>query len=351
MANALVSLLDVSKRKGNDQAVGLLEDTVTFAPELSTLMGRVIPGTQYRTVHRTLPTLNFRKANDGSDTVKGTYRQEYKECFIIDGQMQADKAVIDAEAGGNGPQSDISGSMAGLLADEAQGVIQAAYITIGAQMYYGLTNDANGFSGIASLTASLNAAKNSNPVCVGAGGTTASVQTSAYLVWENIKGAHFIFGGNQGVTMLPEWRIQQVNGNNSKPMTAYVNNLQGWIGFAVNHPLSVGRIANINLGTDSKPLTDALVAKALSYLPLQMRQEVIANANNGGPSKWGGGLKLYMNPQCAYGLQQSRSPVSSGTGTAITAATSLNFAELPQSSNGVPIVLTDSIVNTESVLT
>jgi hypothetical protein len=58
-----------------------------------------------------------------------------------------------------------------------------------------------------------------------------------------------------------------------------------------------------------------------------------------------------MNPQCAYGLQQSRSPVSSGTGTAITAATSLNFAELPQSSNGVPIVLTDSIVNTESVLT
>lgn len=339
-------MLDLAKRKGSDQVVGLLEDTVTFAPELNVLAGRPIIGTQYKTTHRTLPTVSFRKANDGSDTVKGAYSQKLHECMIVDGQMQADKAVVDAEGTGSGPE----GSIGNILVDEAQGVIMAAYITVGAQMYYGTGQDANGFIGFNSLMPTLNAAKNSNPVVVGAGGTTASVQTSAYLVWESIKGVHFIFGGNNSLTMLPEWRIQQVNGANSKAMTAYVNNLQGWIGLAVNHPLSVARIANINLATDTKPLTDALVAKALSYMPLQMRGEVIANVNNGGPNKWGGGLKLFMNPQAAYSLQQSRSPVSSGTGTAITSDRPLSFADLPTSSNGVPIVLTDSIVNTEAVL-
>ncbi len=347
MANALVSLLDLTKRKGSDQEVGLLEDTLIYAPELSTIMGRPIVGTQYKTTHRTLPTVSFRQANNGSDTVKGQYRQALHECFIIDAQLQADKAVVDAEGRGGGPE----GSIGDILVDEAQGVIQATYITVGAQMYYGTAADASGFSGIGLLTPNLNAAKNNNPAVVGAGGTTASVQSSAYLIWENVKGAHFVFGNNGGLTMLPEWRIQQVNGANSKPMTAYVNNLQGWLGFAVNHPLSVARIPNINLGTDSKPLTDKLVAQLLSFLPIQMRAEVIANANTGGSNKWGPGLKLFMNPQVGYSLQQSRSPVSSGTGTAITAAEQLRFAELPTASNGIPITYTDSIVNTEAVLT
>lgn len=348
MANALVSLLDVSKRKGNDQVVGLLEDTLTYAPELSAIMGRPIPGIQYKTVHRTLPTVAFRKANDGSDTVKGSYRQELKECFIIDAQMQVDKAVVDSEASGNGPQSAIGD----LLVDEAQGVVMATYIAVGGQMYYGTSNDANGFGGIAALTASLNAAKNTTPVCVSATGATASVQTSAYLIWENIRGAHFIFGNNSGLTMLPEWRIQQVLGNNSKAMTAYVNNLQGWIGFAVNHPLSVSRICNVQATTTVAKLTDGLIAQALSYLPLQMRSEVIGNLNTGGPNKWGPGLKLLMNPAAAYSLQSTRSPVvTSATGTAITAADALRYPALPTESNGIPIILTDSITNTEAVVT
>ena len=33
MSNQLVTLLDITKRKGNSQEVGLLEDTITYAPE------------------------------------------------------------------------------------------------------------------------------------------------------------------------------------------------------------------------------------------------------------------------------------------------------------------------------
>ena len=151
--------------------------------------------------------------------------------------------------------------------------------------------------------------------------------------------------------MMPEWRLQQVNGANSKPLTALVNNIQGWLGFAINHPLSVARIANINLGTDNKPLTDSIVAKALSFLPLQMQAETMANLNNGGPNKFGPGLKLMMNPQAFYSLQNSRTPITATGGTAITAATALQYPRMDLQSNGIPIVLTNSITNTEAVLT
>jgi hypothetical protein len=347
MANALISMLDLAKLKGTDQEIGLLEDTLTYAPELSTLMGRPIVGTQYKTAHRTLPTVAFRQPNTGSATVKGTYRQSLKECALVDAQIQADKAVVDAQGRGEGPE----GSSEDILVTEAQGVIMATYITIGAQVWYGTSSDANGFVGVNALTGSLNAAKNKNPAVVGAGGTGSLTNSSAYLVWENIRGAHFIFGNNAALTMLPEWRIQQVLDSNSLPYTAYVNNLQGWLGFAVNHPNSVARIANINLASTNKPLTDILVASLLQYIPIQMRQEVIANANTGAPNKWGPGLKMFMNPVSAYSLQQSRSPIVSGVGTAITAADPLRFAELPTASNGIPIVITDSITQTEAQVT
>jgi hypothetical protein len=349
MANQLVSLLDVTKRKGNDQTVGLLEDTITYAPELSAIMGRPIPGTQYKTVHRTLPTVAFRLPNNGSDTVKGKYRQSLHECMLIDAQIQGDKAVVDAE-GPSFPNSP-EAAVADMLYDEAQGVVMATYVTVGNQVYYGTSADANGFGGIAAATAGLNATKNQAPAVISASGATANVQSSAYLIWENLRGAHFIFGNNSGLTMMPEWRIQQALGLNSKPLTAYVNNLQGWIGFAINHPLSVARIANIQVGQATlTSLTDALVAQLLSFIPLQMRGEVAARYNTGGPNKFGPGLKLFMNPQVAYTLQSTRSPAANTTGTAITAATPLVFAGLPDQSNGIPIILTDSITNTEAVV-
>ena len=346
MSNALISLLDITKRKGGDQEVGLLEDTIIYAPELGAIMGRPIVGTQYKTIHRSLPTVAFRIANNGSDTVKGTYRDSLHECSIIDAQIQVDTAVIDAAAPGDGPQSDIGDP----LFDEASGVIQGVYITAGAQTYYGTANDANGFGGIAPFVGTSNAATNTTPVCVKAGGSTANAQTSVYFMWENIRGAHFIFGKNRGITMMPEWRTQQVLGANSKPLTALVNNIQGWLGFAINHPLSVARLCNVNFGTDSKPVTDALIAQVLSWLPLQMQAEAMANLNTGGPNKFGPGLKMLMNPQAFFSLQQSRTPIVSGAGTAITAATPLQYPKMDLQSNGIPIVLTNSISNTEAVI-
>jgi hypothetical protein len=323
MANALISLLDITKRSGSDQAIGLLEETTTFSPELQTLMGRAISGTSYKATSRTLPTVAFRKANDGSDTLKSVYKQILSECFILDAQLQVDKAVADAEARGG-----VNVSVGDIMFDEAQAILTASGITIGSQTWYGTSADALGFAGIASLTSALNVTATGAPV-IAAGGTTASVQTSAYLVWNNIKGAHFVWGNNQGFMMEP-WRTQQVSGANSKPLTAYVSNLQGWIGLAVNHTKSVGRIANCE-DAANKRLTDALGAKLLQYIPIQIQNS--------------GGLRWFMNQQAAYQLQLSRS-----AGTAITAAAPLAFAPMPTDLGGIPITITNSITNTEAVV-
>jgi len=322
MANALISLLDISKRTGSDPAIGLIEETTTYAPELNDIMGRPISGTVYKSTSRTLPTVSFRAANDGADTVKSVYTQALSECFILDAPLQADKAVVDAEA-----KSGINQSVGDIMFDEAQAITAASLITIGTQFYYGVTADAKGFAGIRSLTAALNTAAGA-PV-ISAGGTSANVQTSAYLVWNDVKGVHFVWGNNSGFS-LGEWRVQQVLGNNSKPMMAYVNNLQGWIGLAVNHTKSVARIANCEDAT-SKRLTDAIGAKLLQHLPVSMLAS--------------GGLRWYMNPQAAYQLQLSRS-----AGTAVTGSAPLLFAPTPVELGGIPITITNSITNTEAVV-
>lgn len=325
MANQLISLLDITKRSGSDPAIGLLEETTTFAPELRTLMGRPISGTTYRATRRTLPTVAFRRANDGSDTVKSAYDQILAQCYILDGQMQMDKAVADAEA-----KQGLNESVGDVLFDEAQGVLLGAGIAVGSQLWYGTSSDALGFAGIASLTGALNTSTGATAAApvVSAGGTTASVQTSAYLVWNNIKGVHFIWGNNEGLKM-DDWRVQTVLGANSKNMTAYVNNLQGWIGLAVNHSKSVARIANCE-DAANKRLTDAIGAKLLQYVPLQIQES--------------GGLRWFMNQQAAYQLQISRSTSTNNDSNPI------KFASQPTDLCGIPITITNSISNTESVI-
>ena len=132
MANALLTLADLTKRRHSDLAIGLIEETTTIAPELDVIGGTPISGITYMATSRTVPTVAFRNANDGSDAVKSAYDQKLAQCFIIDAQLQVDKAVVDSEA-----KSGINQSVNDLLMSEAQGALRGAGIAIGAQFYYG----------------------------------------------------------------------------------------------------------------------------------------------------------------------------------------------------------------------
>lgn len=319
MADRLLTLLEISKRNGADEAVGLIEETNTVAPEVEVLTGRPINGITYTGKKRkTLPaTPIFRNANEGVDISSSLYEQFIAQCYYLDCQLQIDEAVLKAGKGeGN--------SAASILMDEAAGVVQQKMIALGAQFYTGTTSnaptaDAKGFTGLAGLYDTTNCE-------VTASGSTNTC--SAWLVWNDLKGVHWMFGNNTGLE-LGEWTRQQVKDANSKSFTAMVNNLSGYIGLSFGHSRCAVRIKAIKNATNNW-LTDALVAEALSKMPIFMRRSP--------------GLKLFANTTACLTLQKSRSTTVGSK----TDALPLQFAPQPTESNNVPIVLTDSLPQTEA---
>ena len=317
MADKFLTLLDITKRNNADAAVGLIEEVNTVAPELMELNGRPINGTTYNAKKRSaLPTKPaFRNANEGSDVVSSTYESSLSQCYFIDAPLVVDEAVVQAGQGEGNSQSQI-------LADEATGVIAQKFVSVGDQFYRGTTADAKGFPGMLSLYDSTNC-----EVTAGASANT----SSAYLVWNDIQGVHWIFGNNSGLN-INQWTRQLVTDANGKKYFAWVNNVSGYIGLGFGHTRSIVRIKaikNPSSGTTGF-LTDALVAEALSKMPIFMRRS---------PN-----LRLLMNSTANLTLAKSRSTVvGSKTDSQI-----LQFSSTPTESNGVPIILTDSLPQTEA---
>lgn len=330
MADKFLTLLDVTKMGGADPAVGLIEEVNTVAPEFTVLKGRPINGISFKHKKRTvLPKASagalsvFRHANEGSDVVASNYEETQGSCYFLDIPLQVDEAVVTSgKSEGSSAQE--------ILSSEAAGVVQQSLISLGDQFYRGVSADAKGFQG---LQATYDAAN-----CEVSAAGSSGAATSAWLIWNDPQGVHWVYGNNQGLLLPETWNRQQVQDGNGKKYFAYVNNVSGYIGLSVGHSRSIVRIKLI---TAAKPLTDAMVAEAIAKLPIFMRRSM--------------GLRLLMNSNAQLLLQKSRSTVNLGTQDT-TNGEKLNrysgggvmqFAPPPTESNGVPIILTDSLPNNE----
>ena len=301
-----LTLLDIAARTNNDAIVGLIEDVTTYSPEFRSFPVRPIPGVSYLVARRTaLPSSGFRNVNEGIAAGESTYVQELKQCYFLDAQMEVDEAIVKAD----------DRSLGDLLADEGSGALQSAINTIGLQAYYGTSAGAKGFAGLSTQI--------SNDT-VYAGGTTNTA--SAYLVDLSLKGVHFVIGRDGSIDM-PAWMKQQLKDGSNNPYMAYVTNLSSYLGLQVGSANSVYRVRGIDA---TNKLTDALGAKCLNNVPIARRN---------------GNLRWMMNSTAAYTLQLSRSSVgyqsagSNGQGA---------FAPAPTELAGIPIILTDSLLSTET---
>lgn len=338
---ATLTLLDIAKRNGSDAEIGLIEDVVTYAPELGVFACRPISGTSFRSTLRIgYPTVNFRQPGSGVTPSKSTYEQKLAECFFLDGQLQVAEEMPDAE----------DRSVGDILSDEVNGVIAGAGITAAAQIYYGTSaaGDPNGFQGLVSTVGST------ANLTIGAG-STGTVTTSAWLCYLDTKGLHIVTGrtsapratdsdenepDGEPVIVAPPFRMkdwsrqQVVIGTAGKVAMAYVSNISGWLGLAYGSRYSAFRVRNIGTANaTTNPMTDSLGAQLLAQVPLHIRRS--------------GKLRWFMNRQAALTLQVSRSVVSptnqSGGATGAWIA-----APFPTECQGIPIIPTDSIVNTEA---
>lgn len=307
MAN--LTLLDLAARTGSDTLIGLIEDVTTSAPEFQTMPVVTRPGTSYKVTRRTaLPTSGFRSANEGVATGKSQYVQETKSMYFLDAQMEVDEAIVKGD----------DRLIGDILSDEAAGALRSSFITIGSQVYYGVSADAKGFIGLDQQI--------SNDT-VYAGGT--SNTTSAYLVDLSVEGVHLVVG-RDGAIEMPEWKIQRVTDSSSQAYMAYVTNLSAYLGLNVGSANSVYRVRGIDPTDSNDYLTDALGAKALKNVPIARR---------------GRNWRWLMNADALWTLQQSRSAIGQIEGGNSGRPA---YAPMPTELQGIPIIATDSITTTET---
>lgn len=317
----VITLLDSAKSKSSASERALIESVMTVAPEFTVFPAEVIQGTSFTTIDRhQLPNTGFTWANEGIAPSKSLLKTRTVGCHIFRGAVNADKAVADAY--------NLERGAGKYQATEADGVARSAMIELGKQIFYGLDEDAKGFPGLRAIWA---AHFGISGIGVDATGSSANQATSAYAVKFGPQFAQLVFGGNK-VLSLPPFKEQSVTDANGGQYDAYVSNLTSWVGLQCAHPAAIGRIYNLTEQA-GKGLTDALVAKLLSKCPIGFTPDAI-----------------FLTRQSRYQLQVSRTIALQSGGVGNPDGGQGLIAPLPTESQGIPLICTDSILNTEAIV-
>jgi hypothetical protein len=253
------------------------------------------------------PVVGFRAANAGRDYDQSVDTVVTSTCTILDFSWRVDYAV--ANAWRKGPED--------LIAREGIRHLAAALFLLEKQVIYGVTSpgDASGFVG---MLGSSNLDALADDMVIGAGGTTAAEQSSLYAIKAGDNDVKLVTPMSQGVT-LGDTIVTEANDTNHP---VYYTPASLYIGLQLGGKYSIGRIANLSVTTDTKPLTDDLISDLLAVFPAGM-----------GPDF------MITNRTMRKELQQGRT-ATNPTGSP---------APFPDSAFGVPLFTTDAITITEAV--
>ncbi|MFO1046032.1 MAG: hypothetical protein U0941_30000 [Planctomycetaceae bacterium] len=319
MPVALPTLLDIASSTGSDGIAGLIEEVVAFVPEIQIGAARTIKGMQYKATIRTqLPTTGFRGPNKGAKPTRSRYEQRLFDCFVTDTPWLADKALADIHEDG----------AAAYIAAEARGIVQAQTIMLGKQFYYGLDpanagfSDANGFPGLA---VQYDAAT----MTVDAGGSTANTGSSVWAVSWGEDGVQWLYGNGSNPLQLTDVQtvvLPDINDPTSGNMVTYYHQqLLAWVGMKQTNARRVARIKNLTAQA-GKGLTDNLLRDLVQSFNVGYRPDAI-----------------FMSRRSMGQWIKSRTPVGP----------TANFGPQPTviaDYDGIPVIQTDSIQNTEAII-
>jgi hypothetical protein len=314
-----LTILDIAKRNGSDAVVGLIDETTKAVPEVSGINpetgiaipgvgdARTITGTSYKTLIRVgLPTVGFRNGNEGSQGLKSRYENKLVETFIMNPRWDVDKAIADKSEDG----------WQVLMADEAGGILEAAFQQLGRQFYYGrnvlpaLGGHAKGFGGLIDVVDA--------GYVVDAGGTTADTGTSVWAVKFGPKAVRWVYGAN-GSMDPTEVDQRDMRDADQNPYTAYFQEMLMYPGLQVGSARFIARIRKLTEDAPNR-LTDARMAALLEKFPVGIRPDA-----------------FFMTKRSRRQLRDSRT-ATNDTG---------KEAPLPTDYEGIPIVITESISNAE----
>lgn len=314
MADDLYALADLLTINDTSLADITVSDILNKAPFMAALSYvEATHGTIHKYTKETgAPVVGFRDVNGGRDLDSSIDTAVTATLEILDWSFLIDQALAD---------SYVKGGYNALLDREGIRHLRQAMFVFEKQIINGTVDgSADGFAGMADVLDDSD-----DSMVVNAGGTTADTASSVYAVRIGRDDLVGVLGMDGNFTMK-EPVIQQtlVNpGTDNKSYPAYYTAASGFCGLQVGSAYSFGRICNLTEDS-GKGLTDDLIADLLSEFP-----------SGGMPTQ------LVMNRRSLKQLQQSR------TATNQTGAP----APFPTEAFGVPILTTDSILNTEALLT
>ena len=214
------------------------------------------------------------------------------------------------------------------MANRLRRQLREALFVLEKQFFNGTVGgSASGFLGLAD-SANYNGA--SDALVINAAGSTASTGSSVWFLRSTPDDASVaLVGAGDAQLSSPNINFAVgdifqtiVPGSNSLSMTAYAQDCGGHLGVQIGSKYAVARIANLTEDS-GKGLTDTLLARALALFPASDQPTHIA-----------------MNRRSLRQLQTSRTTYSP-TGQP---------APRPSEYEGIPIIATDAISSTETLL-
>jgi len=250
------------------------------------------------------PTAGYRDLNDGRENTKATYTKVTQALKLYDASFSIDKGLLKSASGD------------ALRTREARDHLAAAFADAENQIIYGTGGDSDGYNGFAN---EATVAAFDDTMVVDAGGTTATTGSSVWAVRSGESAVSVVYGGG-GRIMVDEEYPTTLTGTTGI-YDAMRTPILFWAGVQVATSLDLARI--INITEDSgKTLNDDMLADLKGLFPVGR-----------GPSM------LVMSRRSLTQLQKSR------TATNTTGAP----APTPTDYEGIPIVVSEQLSNTEAI--
>lgn len=303
--------LDIAKLNAATDGAGLIEANKNVAPELTLFPGFSVSGLSYTSLRRvSVPEGGFTKLGAGS--VPGKSQFDNAEFFCYNYKNPLLETVDRARANRKGEAAFLSMALSG--------AIRGAILKLGRTLYYG----ARAFGGGADAHPGLIDLYDADNMTVDAGGTADDTCSSVWLVKVgNMEDGNvsYVFGNNQGLTNA-DWLRMLAAPNPEEPTKitqCWGNEVTASPGISLADPTCVVRIKKLT-NENGKGMNDSLGQFALEKFPTGVIPDF-----------------ALMTKRTRRQLQQSRATPEN------------KRPPLPTDIEGIPIIVTDSLSNTEKI--
>jgi len=310
--------LDVLKINNSEEIIGAIMDCIKRHPELEFFQATPVTRNSYQTLVVTdLPQVGFRAPGTFAAHKAPVLKARTVNCAHFDASWNIDHALAT--------MSDWGKEMTYALQTTTH--LNAAFFSLARQIWYGtnaILGAADGFPGLFQLIGGTDPDFSNEELHLSAGGTGSGL-SSVFAVSTGIDSIQLAWGSEGKLTEGPV-QITPItkfdSGGNPSHAHYASQQIEGWVGLQVTSEFAFGRVHSLST-QNGKGLTDNLLFDLISRFPVGREPQA-----------------FFMNRRSLEQLRRSR------TATNATGAP----APTPTEVAGIPIYVSDAIVNNEEAL-